>query len=89
MFLFLHFVFPNKYVFLLLYLYLQQFFSSVCRRLFGLIGVIRTNSSERHSLGLHSDVCWPDFVNPFVLLLLYYTLVALLHKWVHITDEVC
>lgn len=66
------------------------FFSCfVCQRLFGLIGVIRTNSSDRHSLGLHSNVCWPDFVNPFVLLLLYYTLVALLHKWVHITDEVC
>ncbi|XP_075882351.1 piezo-type mechanosensitive ion channel component 2 [Nelusetta ayraudi] len=56
-------------------------------RLFGMIGVIRTNSSERHSLGLHHDVCWPDFINPFVLLLLYYTLLALLHKWVHITDE--
>lgn len=66
-----------------------MFFSSVCQRLFGMIGVIRTNSSERHSLGLHRDVCWPDFINPFVLLLLYYTLLALLHKWVHITDEVC
>lgn len=66
-----------------------MFFSSVCQRLFGMIGVIRTNSSERHSLGLHHDVCWPDFINPFVLLLLYYTLLALLHKWVHITDEVC
>lgn len=58
-------------------------------RLFGMIGVIRTNSSDPHTLGLHPHVSWPDFVNPFVLLLLYYTLVALLHKWVHIMDEVC
>ncbi|XP_058500051.1 piezo-type mechanosensitive ion channel component 2 [Solea solea] len=58
----------------------------VYARLFGMTGVIRTNSSDRHSLGLHPHVSWPDFVNPLVLLLLYYTLVALLHKWVHITE---
>lgn len=52
-------------------------------------GVIRTNSSDRHSLGLHTHVTWPDFINPFVLLLLYYTLVALLHKWVHNLEKVC
>uniref|UniRef100_A0A8C6M9N2 Piezo-type mechanosensitive ion channel component n=1 Tax=Nothobranchius furzeri TaxID=105023 RepID=A0A8C6M9N2_NOTFU len=57
-------------------------------RLFGMTGVIRTTSSHPHSLGLHPHVCWPDFINPLVLLLLYYTLVALLHKWVHITEEV-
>uniref|UniRef100_A0A665UH78 Uncharacterized protein n=1 Tax=Echeneis naucrates TaxID=173247 RepID=A0A665UH78_ECHNA len=49
----------------------------------------RTNASDRHRLGLHPHVTWPDFINPLVLLLLYYTLVALLHKWVHITEEVC
>lgn len=52
-------------------------------------GVIRTNSSEPYSLALHPFVSWPDFVNPLVLLLLYFTLVTLLHKWVHITEEVC
>ncbi|XP_040908244.1 piezo-type mechanosensitive ion channel component 2 [Toxotes jaculatrix] len=61
----------------------------VYARVFGMTGVIRTNSSDRHSLGLHPHVSWPDFINPLVLLLLYYTLVALLHKWVHITEEVC
>uniref|UniRef100_A0A4W6BTH3 Piezo-type mechanosensitive ion channel component n=1 Tax=Lates calcarifer TaxID=8187 RepID=A0A4W6BTH3_LATCA len=61
----------------------------VYARLFGMTGVIRTNASDRHSLGLHPHVSWPDFTNPLVLLLLYYTLVALLHKWVHITEEVC
>ncbi|KAE8293253.1 Piezo-type mechanosensitive ion channel component 2 Protein FAM38B [Larimichthys crocea] len=59
----------------------------VYSRLFGMIGVIRTNSSEPHTLSLHPQVSWPDFINPLVLLLLYYTLVALLHKWVHITEE--
>lgn len=52
-------------------------------------GVIRTNSSEPYTLALQPFVSWPDFVNPLVLLLLYFTLVALLHKWVHITEEVC
>uniref|UniRef100_A0A672G1W0 Uncharacterized protein n=1 Tax=Salarias fasciatus TaxID=181472 RepID=A0A672G1W0_SALFA len=51
------------------------------------LGIIRTNSSDRHTLGLHTHITWPDFVNPLVLLLLYYTLMALLHKWVHITEE--
>ncbi|KAK1898996.1 Piezo-type mechanosensitive ion channel component 2, partial [Dissostichus eleginoides] len=59
----------------------------VYARLFGMTGVIRTNSSDPHMLGLHPHVSWPDFINPLVLLLLYYTLVALLHKWVHITEE--
>ncbi|XP_078144364.1 piezo-type mechanosensitive ion channel component 2 [Centroberyx gerrardi] len=59
----------------------------VYARLFGMTGVIRTNSSDPYSLGLHSHVSWPDFINPLVLLLLYYTLVALLHKWVHVTEE--
>uniref|UniRef100_A0A8C5GF60 Piezo-type mechanosensitive ion channel component n=1 Tax=Gouania willdenowi TaxID=441366 RepID=A0A8C5GF60_GOUWI len=61
-------------------------------RLFGMTGVISTNSSDRHRLGMHPHVTWPDFINPLVLLLLYYTLVALLHKWVHLTEddeEVC
>ncbi|XP_044207386.1 piezo-type mechanosensitive ion channel component 2-like [Thunnus albacares] len=59
----------------------------VYARLFGMTGVIRTNSSDPYTLGLQPHVIWPDFINPLVLLLLYYTLVALLHKWVHITEE--
>ncbi|KAF7646949.1 hypothetical protein LDENG_00179980 [Lucifuga dentata] len=56
-------------------------------KLFGMTGVIRTNSSDPYSISLHPHVSWPDFINPLVLLLLYYTLVALLHKWVHIPVE--
>ncbi|KAM7412257.1 hypothetical protein PAMA_021957 [Pampus argenteus] len=55
--------------------------------LLGLAGVIRTNSSDPYTIGLQPHVVWPDFINPLVLLLLYYTLVALLHKWVHVTEE--
>ncbi|KAG7273270.1 hypothetical protein CRUP_009698, partial [Coryphaenoides rupestris] len=78
---------------LLLYLYqlpLAQALvphQDIYARLFGMTGVIRTNASEPHSLRLHPEVSWPDFMNPLVLLLLYYTLVALLHKWVHVTEE--
>ncbi|XP_076734493.1 piezo-type mechanosensitive ion channel component 2 [Maylandia zebra] len=56
-------------------------------RLFGMIGVIRSDTSNLHSLSVHTNVSWPDFLNPLVLLLLYYTLVALLHKWVHVTEK--
>ncbi|XP_060912625.1 piezo-type mechanosensitive ion channel component 2 [Labrus mixtus] len=59
----------------------------VYARLFGMTGVIRTNSSDPYILGLHPHVSWPDFINPLVLLLLYYTLLALLHKWVHTSEE--
>lgn len=62
---------------------------SLLPRLFGMTGVIRTESSEPNALRLHLHVSWPDFINPLVLLLLYNTLVALLHKWVHVAVEVC
>ncbi|CAL8261284.1 unnamed protein product [Gadus morhua 'NCC'] len=55
----------------------------------GMTGVIRTNASEPHSLRLHPEVCWPDLGSPLVLLLLYYTLVALLHRWVPLTGQEC
>ncbi|XP_072223288.1 piezo-type mechanosensitive ion channel component 2-like [Leuresthes tenuis] len=57
-------------------------------RLFGMTGVIRTSISHPHTISLHPHASWPDFINPLVLLLLYYTLVALLHKWVHMTEPV-
>uniref|UniRef100_A0A674EEG5 Piezo-type mechanosensitive ion channel component 2-like n=1 Tax=Salmo trutta TaxID=8032 RepID=A0A674EEG5_SALTR len=59
----------------------------VYARLFGITAVIQTNETEPYSLGLQPDISWPVFTNPMVLLLLYYTLVALLHKWVNITEE--
>nr|XP_024002966.1 piezo-type mechanosensitive ion channel component 2-like [Salvelinus alpinus] len=56
-------------------------------RLFGMTAFIRTNETEPYSLGLQADVSWPVFINPMVLLLLYYTMVSLLHKWVYVTEE--
>nr|XP_029521203.1 piezo-type mechanosensitive ion channel component 2-like [Oncorhynchus nerka] len=56
-------------------------------RLFGMTAFIRTNETEPYSLGLQADVSWPVFINPMVLFLLYYTMVALLHKWVYIPEE--
>ncbi|XP_028841723.1 piezo-type mechanosensitive ion channel component 2 [Denticeps clupeoides] len=56
-------------------------------RLFGMTAFIRTNASDPHRLQLQPGSSWPIFVNPLVLLVLYYTLVALLHKWVHVAAE--
>ncbi|MBN3325162.1 PIEZ2 protein, partial [Atractosteus spatula] len=76
-----------------LYLYQLQYFQElvppqdIYARLFGMTAFIHTNESDPYSLGVHTDATWPVFVNPLVLLVLYYTLVALLHKWVHITEE--
>ncbi|KAK2851179.1 hypothetical protein Q5P01_007455 [Channa striata] len=58
----------------------------VYARLFGMTGVIRTKSSDPNAIDLHPHVSWPDFINPLVLLLLYYTLLALLHKWVYMVE---
>uniref|UniRef100_A0A8C9SVK9 Piezo-type mechanosensitive ion channel component n=1 Tax=Scleropages formosus TaxID=113540 RepID=A0A8C9SVK9_SCLFO len=76
-----------------LYLYQLPFFQDVISpqnlyaRLFGMTAFIQTNHSSPHILGLHPGVTWPVFINPLVLLLLYYTLVTLLKKWV--PEEVC
>ncbi|XP_072771947.1 piezo-type mechanosensitive ion channel component 2 [Nerophis lumbriciformis] len=59
----------------------------VYARLFGMTGVIRTNSSEPYVLHMQPRLSWPDLVNPLVLLLLYYTLLALIHKWALITEQ--
>ncbi|KAJ8332691.1 hypothetical protein SKAU_G00424800 [Synaphobranchus kaupii] len=78
---------------LLLYLYQLPFSQEmvppqdIYARLFGMTAFIRTNSSDPHRLGLQADATWPMFVSPLVVLMLYYTLVAMLHKWVHVTEE--
>ncbi|XP_066558966.1 piezo-type mechanosensitive ion channel component 2 [Amia ocellicauda] len=77
-----------------LYLYQLPYFQElvppqdIYARLFGMTAFIRTSISDPHRLGLHGDITWPVLLNPLVLLVLYYTLVALLHKWVHIPAEV-
>ncbi|KAK2840910.1 hypothetical protein Q7C36_012489 [Tachysurus vachellii] len=72
---------------LVLYLYQLPLFQhlippeDIYARLFGMTAFIHTNSSEPYSLGLHPDMSWPMIINPLLLLVLYYTLVALLQKW--------
>lgn len=54
----------------------------VCvHRLFGLSALIQTNVSDPYVLTLHEDGSWPAMVNPLLLLILYFTLIALLHRW--------
>uniref|UniRef100_A0A8B9KR74 Piezo type mechanosensitive ion channel component 2 n=1 Tax=Astyanax mexicanus TaxID=7994 RepID=A0A8B9KR74_ASTMX len=79
---------------IVLYLYQLPLFQQlvppqdIYARLFGMTAFIHTNASEPHSLGLQADVSWPMIVNPLMLLVLYYTLVALLQKWAPAVEEV-
>lgn len=68
--------------------FLPYFLMSLFLRLFGMTAFIHTNSSEPYSLGLHPDMTWPMIINPLLLLVLYYTLVALLQKWALTATEV-
>ncbi|KAF4109184.1 hypothetical protein G5714_010257 [Onychostoma macrolepis] len=56
-------------------------------RLFGLTAIIQTNMSEPYILALHEDGSWPAMVNPLVLLLLYFSVMSLLHKWTQSSKE--
>ncbi|KAG2461806.1 PIEZ2 protein, partial [Polypterus senegalus] len=56
-------------------------------RLFGMTAFIQVNGSNNSTLQLHKDLTWPLLLNPLVLLVLYYTLVALLHKWDCVREE--
>ncbi|XP_053092056.1 piezo-type mechanosensitive ion channel component 2 [Pangasianodon hypophthalmus] len=79
---------------LVLYLYQLPLFQQlippedIYARLFGMTAFIHTNSSEPYSLGLHPDMSWPMIINPLLLLVLYYTLVALLQKWALTATEI-
>ncbi|KAI2660312.1 Piezo-type mechanosensitive ion channel component 2 [Labeo rohita] len=48
--------------------------------LFGLTALIQTNMSEPYILALHEDGSWPAMVHPLVLLLLYFSVMSLLHN---------
>ncbi|KAA0716169.1 Piezo-type mechanosensitive ion channel component 2 [Triplophysa tibetana] len=53
----------------------------VFARLFGLTALVRTNVSDPYVLALHEDGSWPAMLNPLLLLILYFTLIALLQRW--------
>ncbi|KAM4691993.1 piezo-type mechanosensitive ion channel component 2-like [Rhinophrynus dorsalis] len=70
-----------------IYLYQLPYFQELIppedlyARLFGMSAIVRTNSSEFWAIHLHQGLHWPVFLNPFILLFMYYTLVMLLHQW--------
>nr|DBA22115.1 TPA: hypothetical protein GDO54_013179 [Pyxicephalus adspersus] len=73
-----------------IYLYQLPYFQEIIppqdlfARLFGMTAIIRTNQTESWAIHLHQDLHWPVFTNPFMLLILYYTLVMLLQQWGHL-----
>uniref|UniRef100_H3AU40 Uncharacterized protein n=1 Tax=Latimeria chalumnae TaxID=7897 RepID=H3AU40_LATCH len=69
-----------------IYLYQLHYFqdlvapNDIYARLFGMSAFIRINVTEPWTLHIHSGLQWPVFVNPLLLLVLYYTLVGLLRQ---------
>ncbi|KAM9844577.1 piezo-type mechanosensitive ion channel component 2 [Aulostomus maculatus] len=72
---------------IVLYLYQFQFFQESIPpddsyiRIFGMSPIIQSNCSNTWKLIVHSERKWHHFVNPFMLLLLYYTLATLIRLW--------
>ncbi|XP_034147363.1 piezo-type mechanosensitive ion channel component 2 isoform X2 [Esox lucius] len=70
-----------------LYLYQFQFFQEVIPpedhyiSLFGISSIIQTNCSSTWRLIVNPTMAWHHFVNPIMLLLLYYTLATLIRLW--------
>ncbi|XP_019403737.1 PREDICTED: piezo-type mechanosensitive ion channel component 2-like isoform X2 [Crocodylus porosus] len=70
-----------------LYLYQLPYFQDlippddIYARLLGMTAIIKTNITESWKLQLHPGLTWPVFLNPLVLLVLYYALVVLLQQW--------
>uniref|UniRef100_A0A8C4W8E9 Piezo-type mechanosensitive ion channel component n=1 Tax=Gopherus evgoodei TaxID=1825980 RepID=A0A8C4W8E9_9SAUR len=70
-----------------LYLYQLPYFQDlvppddIYARLLGMVALIKTNSTETWKLQIHSGLSWPVFLNPLLLLVLYYSLVMLLQQW--------
>uniref|UniRef100_UPI00358F3C92 piezo-type mechanosensitive ion channel component 2 n=1 Tax=Myxine glutinosa TaxID=7769 RepID=UPI00358F3C92 len=63
----------------------QQFVppSDIYARLFGITGVVRTDCARPWELAVHSGLSWPVFMNPIVLLILYFTIATLLRLWLY------
>ncbi|XP_015247000.1 PREDICTED: piezo-type mechanosensitive ion channel component 2 [Cyprinodon variegatus] len=70
-----------------LYLYQFQFFQESISpndtyvRVFGIAPIVQTNCSCTWKLTVHPDRKWYHFVNPIMLLILYYTLATLIRLW--------
>ncbi|KAM9440006.1 piezo-type mechanosensitive ion channel component 2 [Clarias gariepinus] len=72
---------------IVLYLYQFQFLQDSIPaedsyiRLFGISPIIRTDCSSTWKLIVYPDLNWHHFVNPIMLLVLYYTLATLIRLW--------
>ncbi|MGH0140400.1 UNVERIFIED_CONTAM: hypothetical protein FKN15_042819 [Acipenser sinensis] len=70
-----------------LYLYQFQFFQEFVpprdfyARLFGVTPVIQTNCSTPWMIISHPNLLWFHYINPVMLLVLYYTLATLIRLW--------
>ncbi|XP_041103693.1 piezo-type mechanosensitive ion channel component 2-like [Polyodon spathula] len=70
-----------------LYLYQFQFFQEFVppkdfyARLFGVTPVIQTNCSTTWMIISHPNLLWFHYINPIMLLVLYYTLATLIRLW--------
>ncbi|XP_055955380.1 piezo-type mechanosensitive ion channel component 2 isoform X2 [Patella vulgata] len=79
---------------LALHLYQFQFFqeavphTSFISRLLGLTGIIKTDCNTPWKIHLHDDVKWEYYVNPGILLMLYWALAFESRHYCHKKDEV-
>ncbi|XP_043081658.1 piezo-type mechanosensitive ion channel component 2 isoform X2 [Puntigrus tetrazona] len=77
----------------MLYLYQFQFFQesvppgNIYASLFGISPVVRTDCSHTWMFRVNPDLEWHHFVNPIMLLVLYYTLATLIRLWLQETED--
>uniref|UniRef100_A0A3B4DJB2 Piezo-type mechanosensitive ion channel component n=1 Tax=Pygocentrus nattereri TaxID=42514 RepID=A0A3B4DJB2_PYGNA len=78
---------------LMLYLYQFQFFQEVVppgdtyASLFGISPVVLSNCSHTWMFKVNSQLDWHHFVNPIMLLVLYYTLATLVRLWLQEPED--
>ncbi|XP_048031199.1 piezo-type mechanosensitive ion channel component 2 isoform X2 [Megalobrama amblycephala] len=79
---------------IMLYLYQFQFFQEAVppgnsyASLFGISPVVQTDCSHTWMFRVNSDLQWHHFVNPIMLLVLYYTLATLIRLWLQESEDV-
>ncbi|KAK3534112.1 hypothetical protein QTP86_002221 [Hemibagrus guttatus] len=59
----------------------RSFYSFALKQLFGISPIIKTNCSSTWKLIVYPGLSWHHFVNPIMLLVLYYTLATLIRLW--------
>uniref|UniRef100_A0A8B9LFK7 Piezo-type mechanosensitive ion channel component 2a, tandem duplicate 2 n=1 Tax=Astyanax mexicanus TaxID=7994 RepID=A0A8B9LFK7_ASTMX len=80
---------------IVLYLYQFQFFQEAVPRednyakLFGISPVVMSNCSHTWMFEVNPKLEWHHFVNPIMLLVLYYTLATLVRLWLQESEDTC